>query len=427
MIPSPRIARHRRSRSRRYDPAGTFRPIGLVLAVLLVVLAAIAYVLFQLLQPVPSISAHAVDTSVTVPGTAAALAWPAQGQAAIGVEGAGLLDTHGLQKPTPLASVTKLMTAYIVLHDHPLAAGAIGPDIGVSASDVATYQRDKAGGDSVVAVTAGEQMSELQALEALLIPSGDNIATLLADWDAGSATAFVAKMNATAKRLGLADTRYADAAGTATGTASSAGAQVRLAMDDMELPAFRSVVSMPQVTLPVAGLQYNVDAELGKHGIVGIKTGYTTTAGGCFVFAANATVAGKTRTIVGAVLHQISTPAQPSPLTAAFDASIALLSSAEHVLTQATVVHAGQVLGHLDAPWASSVALEASRPVTVIGLPGQRVAMRVVLPGRVSAPVAAASALGTADVRLGDQRAVVPLKTSRSLPGASLGWRLTDL
>ena len=401
--------------------------MGRVVAVVLVAVLAVAYVVVQLVRPVPAVTATASQASSAMPGSPVALAWPAQGQAAIGVEGKGLLDTGGAQKATPLASVTKLMTAYIVLHDHPLAAGVPGPTIGVSPADVATYQNELKAGDSVVAVTAGEQLTELEALEALLIPSGDNIATLLAAWDAGSEAAFVSKMNDTAKRLGLGDTHYADAAGVATGTVSTAAAQVRLAMDDMELPAFRAVVRMAQVTLPVAGLQYNVDAELGKHGIIGIKTGYTTTAGGCFVFAADAPVAGRTRTIVGAVLHQFGSPAQPSPLTSAFDAAIALLTSAAHALEQSTVVHAGQTLGHLDAPWAAPVALDATRSVTVTGLPGQHASVTVVLPSKVAAPVHAHAALGTAVVRLGRQRVRIPLETSRSMPAASLGWRLTHL
>jgi D-alanyl-D-alanine carboxypeptidase (penicillin-binding protein 5/6) len=427
MVGTPRPARHRRARSRSAERYGTFRPFGLVVVVVLVVLLAVGYVVVQLVRTVPAVAATASSARVTLPGTPATLAWPSQGQAAIGIEGTGVLGVHGAGKGTALASVTKLMTAYIVLHDHPLASGQTGPDIPISAADVGTYQQEHAAGDSVVAVSAGEQLSELQALEALLIPSGDNIATLLASWDAGSEAAFVTKMNAAAKSLGLTDTHYADASGVTTGTESTAAAQVRLAMDDMALPAFRAVVDMPQVTLPVAGVQYNVDAELGKHGIVGIKTGYTTVAGGCFVFAANAVIAGASRLIVGAVLRQFATPAQPSALTAAFDASIALLTSAEHGLETSTVVHTGETLGHLHAPWASPVALVATRTVTLTGLAGQRATTTVTLPSSISAPLPAHTTLGTAVVRLGSQRVSVQLMTSRALAAASLGWRLTDV
>lgn len=422
----PRTARHGRTRSRSLTLT-TLRPVGRIVAVVLIVVAAVVYVVVQLVRAAPPVVASGATVSRTMPGTPASLAWPAQGQAAVGVVGAGLLAQHGAQTETPLASVTKLMTAYIILRDHPLTASTTGPDVTVTATDVSTYETDQAQGDSVVPVTAGEQLSETQLLEALLIPSGDNIATLLADWDAGTEQSFVAKMNATARQLGLSHTHYTDASGVAPGTVSTAAAQVRLAMDDMALPAFRKVVDMTQATLPVAGVVFNVNAELGKDGIIGVKTGYTSEAGGCFVFAATTKVDGKTRTVVGAVLHQEGTAAQPSALTEAFDASTALLTSAEHAVEQETVVHAGEVLGRLDAPWARPVSLRATRSVTLTGLPGARVRVVVRLPATAAPPVAAHRRFGALVVRLGDQREEVPLVTGGALPGPSLGWRLTNV
>ena len=397
-----------------------------LIAIVVVVLVVVAYVVVQLVRPVPSIAATGSTVSVTMPGTPAALTWPAQGEAALGVEGTGLLATHGAQAETPLASVTKVMTAYVVLRDHPLTATSQGPAITITPTEVTTYEQDLAAGDSVVAVEAGEQLSEEQALEALLLPSGDNIATVLAVWDAGSASAFVSKMNAEAKALGLAHTQYTDASGVAPGTVSTAEAQVVLAMHAMEIPAFRTIVSMPQVTLPVAGLQYNVDAELGKDGIVGIKTGYTTSAGGCFLFAGVTKVGSVTLTVVGAVLHQLGTSTQPSALTAAFDASTALLGSADRGISQTTAIGKGTVLGHLRAPWATTVELEATRSVALTALAGEHASVTVVLPA-VKAPIAAGARLGTAVVRIGDERTSVPLVTNRALPAESFTWRLTNV
>lgn len=423
-------ARHAR-RSDRAAPARLAEPVTLagrsrLLTVALIVLAAIVYVVVQLVRPVPVATDTASSATVTLPGTAPSFAWPAGGQAAIGVEGAGLLAVHGATAQTPLASVTKLMTAYLILHDHPLGATDQGPDIPVGTTAVAIYQRDLAAGESVVAVQAGEQLTELQALEALLIPSGDNIATLLATWDAGSATAFVAKMNAAATTLGLHDTHYVDTSGVQPGSASTAGTQVKLAMVDMRDATFANVVGMAQVTLPVAGLQYNVDSQLGKNGIVGVKTGWTPTAGGCFVFAAKTTISGKPATVVGAVLHQVATQTAPSALTNAFSAAQTLLASVRGV-ERADVVHAGAVLGHLDAPWATPVPLEATRGVSVTGVAGEQVRVEVELPSKVKTPIAAHTRFGTAVVTAGPRRVRVPLETARALPGVSLTWRLTNV
>src|SRR5439155_1632405 len=82
----------------------------------------------------------------------------------------------------------------------------------------------------------------------------------------------------------------------------------------LQIPAFRQIVAMPQVTLPVAGVAYNVNANIGHDGIVGVKTGSSSQAGGCLAFAAIRTVAGSPVTIVGVVLGVRATAARPSQL-----------------------------------------------------------------------------------------------------------------
>lgn len=398
-----------------------------LLAVVLVVIAAIAYVVVQVVRPVPSVRAVATSAASAPTGGASALAWPSQGEAAFGVQGQGVLASHGGDKARPMGSVTKIMTAYIVLHDHPLATGAQGPSITVTPTDVTTYQSEKAATDSVVVVQAGEQLTELQALEALLIPSGDNIAVLLATWDAGSVPAFVAKMNAEAKSLGLTNTHYADPAGVDPATESTASDQTQLAMAAMELPVFRSIVAMAQATLPVAGVVYNVDALIGSDNIIGVKTGFITQAGGCFAFAATTTVGTTTATVVGTVLDQPATPAQPSALQAAFDATTALLPTIDRALIPLQPVRSGQTLGELRAPWATSVPLRATTSLSTIGLAGEPVHTRVDVPAHVSAPVSAGQRLGTAVVTVGHTTHHIPLEAGRAMSGASIGWRLTDI
>ena len=114
-----------------------------------------------------------------------------------------------------MASLTKIMTAVIVLEDHPLGHGS-GPTFTMTAADHAAWIRSVEQGDSSLEVVAGERLTERQLLEGLMIPSACNIADYLAVWDAGSIAAFVRKMNATATAFGLAQTHYADASGLST-------------------------------------------------------------------------------------------------------------------------------------------------------------------------------------------------------------------
>jgi serine-type D-Ala-D-Ala carboxypeptidase (penicillin-binding protein 5/6) len=196
------------------------------------------------------------------------------------------------------------MTAYLVLRDHPLRVGRDGPTIALTDADVADTDRRRRQEESVVSVAAGERLTELQALQALLLPSANNIAAVLARWDAGSDDRFVARMNATARSLDMTHTRYTDPSGYEDATVSTAADQVRLVDQAMRLPVFASIVATPSVTLPVAGTVHNTNTLLGHDGFVGVKTGSDDAAGGCFAFRAIRWIDGKRTTITGVVLGQ---------------------------------------------------------------------------------------------------------------------------
>ena len=148
---------------------------------------AVAWVGVQLLRPVPSMTLTASVTTVRVlPGVTPRPDWPGRAEAAVGLPGVGLLGAHSGSRPVPIASLAKIMAAYVVLRGHPLPAGGSGPPITVTAAEAAAYASDERHGQSVVKVERGEKLTERQALEALLIPSGNNIASMLAGWDAGS-------------------------------------------------------------------------------------------------------------------------------------------------------------------------------------------------------------------------------------------------
>jgi serine-type D-Ala-D-Ala carboxypeptidase (penicillin-binding protein 5/6) len=244
-------------------------------------------------------SGHRGALGEALPGTV----WPAHGQAAVQV-GESQVQAGPNQHPAPIASVAKVMTAYLVLSDHPLRPGEDGPTITLTDADVADTDRRRGQQESVVPIAAGELLTERQALQALLLPSANNIATVLARWDAGSVDRFVARMNAAARSLGMTHTRYSDPSGYDDATVSTAADQVHLVDRAMRLPGFASIVATPSVTLPVAGTVHNTDTLLGHNGFVGVKTGSTDAAGGCFAFRAIRWIDGKRTTITGVVLGQ---------------------------------------------------------------------------------------------------------------------------
>ena len=152
-----------------------------------------------------------------IPGVMPALPWPVSGEAALAVQGAGTIgEVH--DDASPIAGLAGILTSYVILKDHPLSTGGVtGPSIGVTPQVLAAFGAGSAAGDPEVTVNAGESLTELDALEGLLIDSGDDMATLLADWDAGSTSAFEAKMQLTALELGLKHTRITDPSGSDPG------------------------------------------------------------------------------------------------------------------------------------------------------------------------------------------------------------------
>jgi D-alanyl-D-alanine carboxypeptidase (penicillin-binding protein 5/6) len=275
---------------------------------LLVVISAIAALGYQLLASSSSTATSPIDVprsehrgalGEALPSTV----WPAHGQAAVQV-GQSQVQAGPNQHAAAIASVAKVMTAYLVLRDHPLGPGQDGPTITLTDADVADTDRRRRQHESVVSIAAGEQLTELQALQALLLPSANNIAAVLARWDAGSVDRFVARMNATARSLGMTHTRYTDPSGYDDATVSTAAEQVRIVDRAMRLPAFASIVATPSATLPVAGTVHNTNRLLGQDGFVGVKTGSTAAAGGCFAFRAIRWIDGKRTTITGVVLGE---------------------------------------------------------------------------------------------------------------------------
>ena len=236
-------------------------------------------------------------------GNVPSAAWPADGQAAVHV-GQSQVQAGPNQHAAAIASLAKVMTAYLVLRHHPLRPGEDGPAITLTDADVADTDRRRGQEESVVSIAAGEQLTERQALQALLLPSANNIAAVLARWDAGSVARFVVRMNATARSLGMTHTRYTDPSGYDDATVSTAADQVRIVDRAMRLSVFASIVATPSATLPVAGTVHNTNTLLGRNGFVGVKTGSDDAAGGCFAFRAIRWIDGKRTTITGVVLGQ---------------------------------------------------------------------------------------------------------------------------
>ena len=373
---------------------------------------------FQYFRPLPVTAATSVAPASERLGVASALPWPASGEAALYLEGAGAIGASLAQSPIPMASTAKMMTALLVLEDHPLALGQPGPVITVTRADVSTFQLERAQNESVLPVTGGEQLTEYQLLQGLLVPSASNYGDLLAKWDLGDVSTFVNRMNLRAAALGMRVTHYADVSGFSPLSVSVPSELVTLARTAMRQPVFAEIVAQPQATLPVAGVVHNLDTLLGQGGVVGIKTGHTDQAGGCFVTAADLTVDGISVRIYGAVMGQ------PNALAGAFAATSTLLHALGPALHLRSVVHHNDVVAGYRTPWDETGTIVADQSVAWVLLDGTNVVRRVTL-DQLPATLPAGTRVGTLSIEAGAHRADVPLVTATAIQGPDTGWRLT--
>ncbi|MEU6811817.1 D-alanyl-D-alanine carboxypeptidase [Streptomyces sp. NPDC046831] len=336
----------------------------------LVILLLIVFAVVQTLRPLPAptLDLTAKET-YTFDGGKADIPWPSDGQGALDVQGIGTFGSSGGEKPAPIASVAKVMTAYLILRDHPLKSGD-GEKIKV---DELAERQATADGESTVKVHAGDTITEREALEGVLIASANNVARLLARWDAGSEKAFVGKMNDAAERLGMTNTTYTDPSGLEKTTVSTAVDQVKLAKAAMKDPAFRDIARMMEYTDYKGTKHPNWNRLVGSNGVIGIKTGTTTAAGGNLVFAATKKVGDDTKTIVGAVLSQGPGGEDNTILSGALDAADQLIRAAQDALKPATILKKGDVVGYVDDGLGGRTPVAVTEDVTAVGWAGLEV------------------------------------------------------
>jgi serine-type D-Ala-D-Ala carboxypeptidase (penicillin-binding protein 5/6) len=223
----------------------------------------------------------------------------------------------------PMGSITKVMTAYVVLRLPRLKLSrVITVPTGIIAYDT-KYDASTAG------LRPGEKLTTLQLLYAMLLPSGCDAAYTLADAYGPGLKGFIARMNATARKLGLAKTHFSDFSGLPDPgeytTYSTAHDLVNLGRAAMKLKTFAAIVATRVYKVAAtaghgAHVWKNIDPLLGKYpGAIGIKTGFTNAAGECLLFEARR----GSKTLIGVVLHSSS---DMSSLNAAASDAAAMLN-----------------------------------------------------------------------------------------------------
>ena len=383
--------------------------------IILLLVALVALGIYLYSRPLPAGNAKATLSSVKT-AEAVDLPWPVYGQGALGARGYGVLTTHGEQKPVPIASITKIVTALAVLKEKPLAKGEKGPNITINSDDVAIYNEFVSQGGSVTPITRGSQISEYDGLQSMLIPSSNNMAATVAKWAFGSVDNYVKYANQMLSDMGFKQTHVDEASGFSTKSVSTATELIKLGEIALANEVIAEIVKKDTVNLPFAGAVNNINWLLGTEGVIGIKTGNTDEAGGCLLFAAQKTIFGQPITLIGAILGA------PSRYEAIAD-SRDVLRDVEKSFEKVTIIKKGQVLGNYVTLWGAKSELIASDELTIVIWKGASIEPTFKTLATSSSRLAG-NHVGEVKVTYGEQQKSVPVELKNDLPSPSWYWRL---
>jgi serine-type D-Ala-D-Ala carboxypeptidase (penicillin-binding protein 5/6) len=390
------------------------RLLKIGLPVVIIIVGFLAWVIFK---PIPNIMPPVVADKTLYEAQNVNINWPTN-SSAIGVADYGVLEKSTDVSAKPTASIAKLMVALSVIKKQPLDIGSQGPAITIGSSDIGFYNQQIAQGGAVVAVNYGESISEYQALQAMLIASGNNMAYTLANWAFGSIEAYQTYAKQLAVELGLNSSVFLDPSGLSANTVSTPEDLVILGQQVLKQPVLAQIVGQQTAVIPVTGTIKTTNALLGKNGVIGLKTGHTDESGGCLAFAATRQVNNQAITINGVVLGD-------NGIGAVFDSAESLIDQTFGTFEAVNPVKEQQLEAEYSLPWGSTVSVVAKQGMTIVTLPSQAVTQKVSL-NQINLITSSGSQVGNLTIYYGKKQQTVPLVISSSVNKPSFWWRLTN-
>ena len=378
-------------------------------------LAALGYSIVAGLAPVAPISAQIVAIEpVTTPVGTATL--PGEGGAAIAAaEGNQVFAARELDRPRVLASITKVITALVVLDTYPIEEGASGASITLTAADSALPARYRAMNGTIAPAPAGTVVTQRQVIDLMMVASANNYAETLAVWAFGSMGGYLDAARAWLSDHELDAITVGDATGFSlenTGTPRELIELARIALDN---EVIASAAALPSVTVPGVGTFETTNLALGIAGVTGLKTGTLDGVGANLLFSSTVAVADKTTTLVGVVLGLDDQEAVAAAVQS-------LVTSVADDFFTITLVEPGTTVATYTSPWGDVARLvtDVSEPVLVWG----DVSTRAIVDAPPYVVGGDQLPLATVVVEVGGRRESIPLRWQGSLSAPPLLWQL---
>lgn len=383
---------------------------------LALVLATAFYLPITLLAPIGSTAAAIAPYDAPV-SAEAQLDFPGYGATAVGAIGfPGTLAESGSADPVPIASISKVITALVVLDRHPLELGEEGPTITFTSKDVQLYYSYLRDNGKIEPVRSGISLTQHQVMQLTLVASANNYAASLVNWAFGSEAEYAAAANAWLAAHGLTHTSMSDATGMSPQNTSTAADLVELGKLALSNPVVSELVSTKHISIPGVGEIDNTNDLLGENGIRGIKTGTLDEAGACLLFAADYQIGSETVTVVGVMLGGKDHPS--------LDADIrALLGGVAAGFHEVDLVTAGQQFGSYTTIWGDSAQIVATQNASL--LVWSATTITVLIEAHPLGLAEAGTDVGKLTFSAGSEVVTVPLEIDTTIDDPGPEWRLT--
>ena len=383
----------------------------------LLVLGTAFYLPLTLLAPVQPVAAE-VSPPADVVAEQPVVTFPDYGASGVGALGyEGVLASAGVTTALPIASISKIVTALVVLDAKPLALGEPGPDITFGPADEAFYDAQLADGGVVEAVEDGMVMSQRDVMNVMLMASANNYAESLANWAFGSQQAFVDAARAWLAREGLASTTINEPTGVDPGNTSTVPDLVELARRAIENPVVAEIVGTQTADVAGIGTVENRNGLLGVDGVDGIKTGTLDEAGSCLLFSQDVTVGGQVITVVGVVLG--------GPDHETINAAIrSLLAQVDAGFREVILATEGQPFASYETAWGDAASAVAGSDASVAVWAATPVSLEATIDEVRLAE--SGTEVGQLVFTVGTRTVTVPLQLSATIDDPGPWWRLTN-
>ena len=328
---------------------------------------------------------------------------PSNGETAIGTLKHGVKFVNSGNTQRPIASMAKVITALVVLNEKPLPNDEV---FIVTARDVERYSRETVRNGSRLHVVEGEEITERQAIEAIMLVSANNIADSLVRWVFEDFDTYKVAAEKWLSDHGLENTTIGtDASGFDASTTSTPSDMIEIGRLALQNEALREIFLQQSAIFPFVGKENNTN-QLLTDGFIGIKTGNSDQALSCLLFAREY----GDDIIIGVMMGQ--------PFDSTFDSARKIWASVDQNFEKITIP-ANTIVGKYNLPWGGEVEVVTAEEISSITWSDAQPEISL---EPISLDTNHKSNIGT--LTIGDQ--ITTLRINNVLTGPSIIWRLSN-